>query len=768
MSTNNTDNTDNEELSNNMYDIVNTENERLQEKKLNIDQQMESKERLRLLNDNIRKRGEDISKIVIAFVFVLIIFTLLRLAVKRFPNIPDYLFEIPNFILVAVGIIYIFTIVTKIIGRDRLYYDKLIFENPPLDDPEKIKQNHDNAARDDLTNLCQGEVCCDPYNDLFYDPDTNKCTYRPNSAEATAAELDKQSLLTKQIAEAEEKARIESEKRLALEKQMQENKERREKEMAEQKARSEQAALQDEQERKKREEEELLRKKREEERKRQRRGLISDYLKAQFQNYINKLNNMENPDDTKQEASSIEGSNRYKITVTDLTNSSNPQDKVSGKTLTSNISVINEGFMSKIFLNNENDTSIREGFNDKKLDEMSKKELEQYVLVHKSTLLKNRHNNLVKEKEEKDKRDKAAAAEKLRKQKEEEKRRQEEIARKQREEAERIKREAAEKKRKLEEERKKREEAERKKREEAERKKREEEERKKREEEERKRQAELNKDKAIKDNHKNPNFVFNRVRIAHTRKDYLHFSELQVWSKNRNIALYKNGGRASFIKGGTYKDANKAIDNTANKGTWYEPSNSNIAHSRTRDYPIWELRLPQNVHSMRDLQAIIIFNRMDSQNYGYTERSKGWQISLWKDDKEVYRLPVVDTTNFAYKIKGGRRPHRQKNAWFSYWLGHILHDGTRNQMLIPNNRFNNRIRRKGNKVAILAHKKRNLPTGVKVWDLRRLAKQKSWLENFVNFGIDDAIESFVSFGFDVQDTIESFTSENFTNLFNYE
>ena len=49
MSTNNTDNTDNEELSNNMYDIVNTENERLQEKKLNIDQQMESKERLRLL-----------------------------------------------------------------------------------------------------------------------------------------------------------------------------------------------------------------------------------------------------------------------------------------------------------------------------------------------------------------------------------------------------------------------------------------------------------------------------------------------------------------------------------------------------------------------------------------------------------------------------------------------------------------------------------------------------------------------------------------------
>ena len=56
MSTNNTDNTDNEELSNNMYDIVNTENERLQEKKLNIDQQMESKERLRLLNDNIRKR----------------------------------------------------------------------------------------------------------------------------------------------------------------------------------------------------------------------------------------------------------------------------------------------------------------------------------------------------------------------------------------------------------------------------------------------------------------------------------------------------------------------------------------------------------------------------------------------------------------------------------------------------------------------------------------------------------------------------------------
>ena len=751
MSTTNTDNTDNEELSNNMYDIVNTENERLKEKKLNIDQQMESKERLRLLNDNIRKRGEDISSIVIAFVFVLVVFTLLRLAAKRFESIPDYVFEVPNFILVAIGIIYICTIIARIVGRDRLYYDKLIFEKPALDDPQQVKQNHDAAARDEVGNLCQGEICCDPYNDLFYDPDTNKCTYRPNSNKQTAGELEKQALLSKQIEEAQERARIESEKRLALEKKMQENKERREKEIADQKSRADASALLSEQERKRKEEEEKKRKEEENKRREERKRMVSGYINSQISGYEYKLKKMNDPKETNIEATTLSDSKSYETTVKNLLNSNNPKNKLGGRQLKENVDIVKETFLSKIFLNNEKSYQ-REGFtNDENLAELSKSEIDEIIMVKKSDALKDRHTELKKQNEE----EKKKLEEEIKRKDQEAKTKREEDARRKREEDAQRKRD---------------EEAQRKRDEEAQRKRDEEEEatRKREEEEERKRQAEMNKDKAIKDNHKNPNFVFNRVRIAHTRKDYLNFSEVQVFSKNKNIALYKNGGRASFIKGGTYKDANKAIDNTANKGTWYDAPNSNTAHSKSKDYPIWELRLPQNVHSIKDLQAIIIFNRMDGQNYGYTERSKGWQISLWKDDKEVYRLPVVDTTHFAYKIKGGRRPHRQKNSWFSYWLGHILHDGTRNQMLIPNNRFNNRIRRKGNKVAILAHKKRNLPSGVKVWDLRRLSKQKSWLESFINFGIDDTIESFVSLGFDIQDTFESFTTENFTNLFNYE
>ena len=743
MSTTNTDNTDNEELSNNMYDIVNTENERLKEKKLNIDQQMESKERLRLLNDNIRKRGEDISSIVIAFVFVLVVFTLLRLAAKRFESIPDYVFEVPNFILVAIGIIYICTIIARIVGRDRLYYDKLIFEKPALDDPEKVKQNHDNAARDEVVNLCQGEICCDPYNDLFYDPDTNKCTYRPDSNKQTAAELERQALLTKQIEEAEERARLESEKRLALEKKMQENKQRREKEIADQKARAEASALLSEQERKRREEEEKKRKEQEKKRREERKRMVSGYINSQLEGYKYKLKKMNDPKETNIEATTISDSKSFETTVKNLLNSNNPKNKLGGRQLKENVDIVKETFLSKIFLNNEK-SSYREGFtNDEDLAQLSKSEIDEIIMVKKSDVLKDRHAELKKQKEE----EKKKLEEELKRKEQEAKRKREEEARRKREEEARRKRE--------EEARRKREEQEAR--------------RKREEEEERKRRAEMDKDRAIKENHKNPNFVFNRVRITHTRKDYLHFSELQVWSKNRNIALYKHGGRASFIKGGTYQDANKAIDDTANKGNWTGRANGNIAHSANNNYPIWELKLPQNVHSMKDLQAIVIYNRMDAQNYGYTERSKGWQISLWKDDKEVYRLPVVDSTNFAYKIKGGRRPHRQKDAWWTYWLQHILHDRTRNKMLIPGNRFNKLARRKRNKVALLAARRRGrLPTGVKVWNLRGLARQKSWLESFVNFDFEDTIESFVSLGFDIQDTIESFTTENFTNLFNYE
>lgn len=172
-------------LASNMHDIVKTENDRLLTKKEIIDKEYEGKQRLGLLNDNTRKRNEEFSKILIAFVIVLCIFTLLRLAAKKFDYVPDYVFEIPNFILVAIAIIYIFTIFFRIIGRDRLYYDKLIFEKPTLDSPEEIQKNHDSVVRNAARNDCVAEVCCDPTNNIVYDAISNKCVVSTTSTFTT-------------------------------------------------------------------------------------------------------------------------------------------------------------------------------------------------------------------------------------------------------------------------------------------------------------------------------------------------------------------------------------------------------------------------------------------------------------------------------------------------------------------------------------------------------------------------------------------------------
>ena len=98
---------DNSSLQQKLTEIVDNENAKLLEKKQAVDQEIDSKNRLKLLNNSTRKRGEHITKIVMAIVIILVLFTFLNLASESLPMVPEFVFIIPNFIIVAVGIIYI-------------------------------------------------------------------------------------------------------------------------------------------------------------------------------------------------------------------------------------------------------------------------------------------------------------------------------------------------------------------------------------------------------------------------------------------------------------------------------------------------------------------------------------------------------------------------------------------------------------------------------------------------------------------------------------
>lgn len=149
---------DNTEIQQKVNEIVNTENERLLQKKEIVDQETDGKDRMRVLNRTTRKRGEHITKMILAFVIVLCLFTFLRLLADTFQGVPAFIFEIPNFIIVAIGIIYIFTIFVDMLGRDRIYYDKYQFEHPNVDTPEEVQQKH--QQRQDATQYCVGPECC--------------------------------------------------------------------------------------------------------------------------------------------------------------------------------------------------------------------------------------------------------------------------------------------------------------------------------------------------------------------------------------------------------------------------------------------------------------------------------------------------------------------------------------------------------------------------------------------------------------------------------
>lgn len=173
---------DNSSLQQKLTDIVENENAKLLEKKQVVDQEIDSKDRLRLLNNSTRKRGEHITKIVMAIVIILVIFTFLRIASESLPMVPEFIFIIPNFIIVAIGIIYIFTIFTDMQSRDRLYYDKYEFDHPDVDTPEDVQAKHAQRAQT-AGSSCVGIECCPSIEvgTVTYDASQNLCVIKGES-----------------------------------------------------------------------------------------------------------------------------------------------------------------------------------------------------------------------------------------------------------------------------------------------------------------------------------------------------------------------------------------------------------------------------------------------------------------------------------------------------------------------------------------------------------------------------------------------------------
>lgn len=150
-----------------MKAIVQTESQRLNKKKDDIESAILGKKRAVDLNESYRLRYEQYMKIIIVIIITLVIFIGITFLSKRFPFIPSFVAEIASIIVISIGIFTIYYMTIDMLSRNRTYYNKLNLTGPNKDvgNSINIQGSTTNSISDLLSGsnmkMCVGSSCCD-------------------------------------------------------------------------------------------------------------------------------------------------------------------------------------------------------------------------------------------------------------------------------------------------------------------------------------------------------------------------------------------------------------------------------------------------------------------------------------------------------------------------------------------------------------------------------------------------------------------------------
>ena len=147
---------------NTMYTIATLENERLRDKKRNIDDALQGQNRMISLNDSYVKKYAKYNQIVIIVVLVALVILGAFLLPKYLFFIPSFIWDLIIILAVAIGGIYIFRIYLEIQARDPLYFDKLNIPGPPTKDlsANALDLSLNSMQTNWLNGMCIGQDCC--------------------------------------------------------------------------------------------------------------------------------------------------------------------------------------------------------------------------------------------------------------------------------------------------------------------------------------------------------------------------------------------------------------------------------------------------------------------------------------------------------------------------------------------------------------------------------------------------------------------------------
>jgi hypothetical protein len=143
-----------------MNKIIQAENDRLNEKKTNVDAALFSQQRVISLNDSYRKKYRMQINILIVIVVALLIYLGLLLLEKNIPMIPGFIIGLLKATDIAIAIILIWVFMAAINKRDTMDFDKLALSTPTSGNAIASSTTTDSGSTSAYGGYCAGSACC--------------------------------------------------------------------------------------------------------------------------------------------------------------------------------------------------------------------------------------------------------------------------------------------------------------------------------------------------------------------------------------------------------------------------------------------------------------------------------------------------------------------------------------------------------------------------------------------------------------------------------
>lgn len=165
-----------------LANILNTEQDRLEEKKELVDTSIFEQKRAQSLNESYRQKYNYYIYIIVAIILLFVSFIVIGEVSKTITFIPSVVYDLMYIASITIVGFFIYFTMIDIARRDHMDFSK-INVNPPReltsDDLEKQRDSNYNGI-DMMPKFCVGSDCCNPDDDTnptTWDVDTGRCIY---------------------------------------------------------------------------------------------------------------------------------------------------------------------------------------------------------------------------------------------------------------------------------------------------------------------------------------------------------------------------------------------------------------------------------------------------------------------------------------------------------------------------------------------------------------------------------------------------------------